>query len=77
MKVTRSYSRRVDISEQFPTKLVVIHFDGMTRGLIKPPVPRTHLSCDARDDVGGPIQISGDLQRGDPSLMVRQAPDAA
>ncbi len=55
---------------------MVIDFDGVACGLIEPPAPRTHLAFDARADIGRPIQISGDLQRGDPGLMVGQPPDA-
>ena len=53
---------------------MVVDFNRVTGGFIE--APRIHLSFNPRADVGWPWQMSRNLQRGDVSLMIGQAPDA-
>ena len=65
-----------EIREQFLGNMV-IDFNRVTCRVIKPCMPRTHFTFDARAEVSRSVQISGDLQCGDASLMVGQPPNAA
>ena len=66
-----------ELAQEFAPEIMIVDLDRMTRRAVEMPMRRPILSRDAGIDIGWPSQLTGDLQRRDPRLVIGQSPDAA